>query len=276
MVAVCLLIAGCTSAVQRSDPIAARLGLAKSIVDGAPFRHVIYRNGRTTPAGVLHVYLEGDGVPFVERERIAKDPTSANPLMLELMATDPAPAIDLGRPCYFGLARDAGCNSIFWTMRRYGPEVLASMTAVLQSEAANRGASRLELFGHSGGGTLAVLLAQRMNAVTRVVTIGANLDIDAWCRLHHYTLLSGSLNPAVTVARREGLSVIHLVGAKDDNTPPWLVAAAARERGGEPVRVIRRFDHNCCWDSIWSAVLADPLRVGSPAAEPPGSPPGAL
>jgi hypothetical protein len=99
-----------------------------------------------------------------------------------------------------------------------------------------------------------VLIAEQVPSVSRVVTIGANLDIDAWCRLHGYTLLEGSINPAGASTQSKA-TFLHLVGSNDTNTPPWLVEAAAKRRGGEEVEVVPGFDHRCCWKAIWPEVL---------------------
>jgi hypothetical protein len=261
-----LCLAACASPARRADDLARRSGFTREVVTGNGFLHRIYRNtaaarieragGSLAAAAALHVYIEGDGTPYRRADRIAADPTPRDPLMLRLMALDRAPSVYLGRPCYFEPDRDPACRSIFWTLRRYGPEVLASMEAVLSAERDRAGAGRVVLFGHSGGGTLAVLLAQRADAVARVVTIGANLDLAAWCRLHHYSALTGSEDP-VAEPPRAGIQILHLVGADDRNTPPVLVIAAARARGGEPVRVIAHQDHNCCWETVWPGILAE-------------------
>jgi hypothetical protein len=250
------LLCACSTAGRRADELARSSSFQKEIVSGYGFRHVVYRNSAPIEDGVLHVYIEGDGIPYRQTDIVASDPTPRNPLMLKLMALDSAHSIYLGRPCYFGLYRDEGCGPIYWTLRRYGPEVLDSMEAALRGEVARAGATHVELFGHSGGGTLAVLLAERTSVVTRVITIGANLDLTAWCELHHYSPLVGSLNPADGEPRRADLDMLHFVGEKDTNAPPALVEAAARARGGEAVRIVANFDHSCCWDTAWPRILS--------------------
>jgi hypothetical protein len=259
LLVVALCLAACASPARHADELARRFGFEREIVGGEGFRHLIYRNSATAGAAVLHVYIEGDGTPYRQPDTVAADPTPHNPLMLRLMALDPSPSIYVGRPCYFAPHSDPACRSVFWTLRRFGPEVLASMQAVLGAERMRAGASRLELFGHSGGGTLAVLLAQRMDAVSRIVTIGANLDLGAWCRLHDYSPLTGSLSPVDLPPPRATLEILHLVGADDTNTPPSLVIAAARARGGEPVRVLAHQNHYCCWETLWPNILSDAL-----------------
>jgi len=260
------ILAACASPARRADEAARGFGFEKQIVAGAGFRHVVYRNSRAPGGGsadgvaagsVLHVYIEGDGTPFRRRVEVTKDPTPHNLLMLRLMSEDTAASIYVGRPCYFGLYADRECTPVMWTLRRYSPEIVDSMAAAIRAESSRSGARTLEIYGHSGGGTLALLIAERLISVSRVVTIGANLDVGAWTKLHGYSALEGSIDP-VKVAARTHLEVLHLVGSNDLNTPPALVQSAARARGGETVRVIPGFDHACCWESLWPSILKEP------------------
>lgn len=264
LVAASLVMAstGCVQPSTRVDRLARRDGFQGSFVAGSLFRHRVYRTeGRGGESGVLHVYIEGDGRPFLGPTTVALDPTPRDPLMLSLMALDPARSVYLGRPCYFGLYQDRGCNPAYWTVRRFAPEVVDSLAAALLSEAARAHASSLELYGHSGGGTLAVLLAAQVPGVTRVVTIGASLDTAAWCTLHGYSPLLGSLNPVELGLRPDPVHVLHLVGSKDTNTPPALVESAAARMGAVgSVHIIPGYTHNCCWQDLWGAVLSDSLQ----------------
>jgi hypothetical protein len=246
-------LSGCSSPTRRADSLAAQLGFHKAVVQGDGFRHVIYENAKPVRHGTLHVYLDGDGTPYARVTTPATDPTPRNPLMLRLMALDSAGSIYIARPCYFELQRDNACDPALWTTARYGSRVLSSMAAVVRGQMIERGAGRLEIFGLSGGGVIAVLLAREV-AANRVVTLGANLDIDAWCDLHHYSRLGGSLNPVHEPPVPAGVDVLHLVGALDTNTPPELVQAAGRQRS-ERVQVVAHADHGCCWEALWPSVL---------------------
>jgi len=251
--------AGCASATRRADLLAQRLGLRHEIVAGQPFRHVVYRtvaaSDRPGAAADLHVYLEGDGAAYRTRSIPSEDPTPAEPLMLRLMALDPAGAVFVGRPCYFGLSRDPGCDATRWTLARYAPEIVASLQAVIAAEAARAGARSITLIGHSGGGTLALLLANRMPQVRAVVTLAGNLDTRAWTGRHGYSPLIGSLDPS-TESPRPAVLRVHYVGSADRNMPAELVAEAARHVGGE-VRVVEGYTHRCCWTERWQEILAD-------------------
>lgn len=243
-------IVACAPPTQRSDSIALESGFTEALIQGAQFRHRIYRKNFEAPVQALHVYIEGDGVPYHRRFIVASDPTPRSPLMLRLMRADPAPSVYVGRPCYFGLARDVNCDARYWTLGRFAPEVIESMAVAIRAEAARAQARDIVLFGHSGGGTLAVLVAQHLQPqVRKVVTLAGTLDIDAWTDLHRYTRLKGSVNP-VHQPRMESVELVHFVGSEDRNVPPEIVTAAAEKIGGR-VEIIKGFTHGCCWDRRW-------------------------
>src|SRR5262249_12590724 len=171
------------------------MGLERQVVVGAGFRHVLFWKGRGRPARVLHVYIDGDGTPDIGGYPAA-DPTSRNPLMLRLLDLDPGPAVLLGRPCYYGMTADAACRPALWTGERYSEVVVASMAGALRTILAEGPYRRVAWFGHSGGGTLAMLLAVRVPETAAVITVAANLDVDAWTVARGARPLSGSLNPA--------------------------------------------------------------------------------
>jgi len=258
LISLCVWSGACTSPTHRIDRYAGRHGFESDKVEGNGFQHRVYRANLGRSSGVLHVYIEGDGTPFSSRSTVAEDPTPRDPVMLRLMALDPSPSLYLGRPCYFDLYRDAGCSPVYWTTRRFSPEVVDSLTRALLSELARPRASQVELYGHSGGATLAVLLAERTPGVTRVVTIGANLDINAWTALHGYSPLTGSLNPAELRWQYLPPPMLHLVGSADTNTPPALIeTVVASGRIAGRVQVINGYTHNCCWEEIWPGVLSE-------------------
>ena len=220
-------------------------------VQGQPFLHRVVRNAGTGPW--LHVYIEGDGRPWHRRNQVAMDPTPRSALMLQLMSEDPAPSIYLGRPCYFNVA-DPNCSSIWWTHRRYAREVVLSLsTAIDQYSDAFDG---IVLFGHSGGGTLAMLLAQQREDVRMVVTLAGNLDVKAWAELHDYSPLQGSLNPYREPPLDRAISQLHLAGAEDTTIPADMLSRALSHQPEAVLRVVPGADHACCWEALWPEVLA--------------------
>jgi pimeloyl-ACP methyl ester carboxylesterase len=229
---------------------------------------VVYQRDGAGPADTLHVYIEGDGRPWLYGVLAAVDPTPRDAYALRLMARDPAPAVYLGRPCYFGLHADDSCDERFWTAARYAPAVVDSMAAALERLLAEQGHPAAVLVGYSGGGALAVLLADKVSRVRRVVTIAANLDTDQWTARHGYLPLAESLNP-MTSARLQGIAHVHFGGAGDAVVPGDMIRAFAERHGGR-YRIVDGFDHRCCWHQRWpdllSATAASPTISVGPAA----------
>lgn len=257
------LLAGCSTsptAQQYAEQYQANL----QYHDGKPFRHAVFVNrsafqAQTSYASqrMLHVYLEGDGVPFEHPGKVADDPTPRTPLMLQLMQMDSHPAIYLGRPCYY-FTQDSQCSPIWWTHNRYNESVINSLQAVL-----NRFRTDYDgfvLMGHSGGGTLAILLAERMPEIKTVVTLAANLDTDAWTLARGFTPLMGSLNPARRPPLRKDLIQIHYAGDGDAIIKAdWIKDFADRQQRAE-FHLIKDVDHACCWATLWPDILTKVSR----------------
>ncbi len=223
------------------------------VVSGDGFSHKIARNAHKGP--ILHVYIEGDGRPWISPISISDNPTPKNPIMLKLMALDHAPSIYLGRPCYFKVD-DEKCNdSQWWTMKRYAPEIIDSLNFVLNDYAEHY--QRIRLFGHSGGGTIAFLLARTRNDVLDLVTLAGNLDVDAWTKEHNYSTLHGSMNPAEESPVAVSVRQYHYVGTDDKIVPARLLGAVVAKQPNAELISIDSYDHACCWDQVWIEVLKD-------------------
>ncbi|AFL76329.1 alpha/beta fold hydrolase [Thiocystis violascens] len=251
------------------EAFAAGHGMERIEVTGTRFRHAIHARGNPIDASRIHVYLEGDGRPWETRDRIAADPTPRNPVALRLMARDPRPAIHVGRPCYHGFSTASGCSPWFWTQGRYGTEVTASMAAAIERLLPRQANRRITLIGYSGGGVLAMLMAERLAGVDRVISIAANLDIDAWTDHHGYSRLGGSLNPASRRPLDARIDQIHLVGGRDGQVPQSSLGAFLARNPQARIQVFPDFDHRCCWVEHWPAILADIERtLGAKPATP--------
>jgi len=247
-------IAGCTTLAEQFASKARDLNMKREVVTGARFQHVVYI--KTGPLSkTLHVYLDGDGIPWIAG-RPSNDPTPRNPMVLKLMAQDKAPAVYVGRPCYHGVQTIGDCSSRHWLKDRYSEEVVVSLAAVINKLLEQGGYEKVALFGHSGGGALAVLLASRFSQTASVVTVAANLDLDAWAIYTQPNYLNGSLNPATLPPLPCSVHQRHYAGEKDIVVPPALMAKATSHLGSELI-VIDNYDHVCCWEQFWPTVLDD-------------------
>lgn len=239
----------------------ARLGPADTglvpdlTVAGHGFEHYVRIGGAIQNASEVHVYLEGDGRPFLSVHQAARDPGPRHALALELMELDVAPSLYLGRPCYHGHATAPGCTAALWTDARYSSEIVDSMVAALHSLQGRYGFGNVTLIGYSGGGALAMLMAARLPCVVRVITLAGNLDIAAWADLHHYSPLTASLNPVTHPALDPRIAQHHYVGSEDHVVPPAL-ARAAQVALHAPLEVVPGVGHVDGWTEAWPSMLA--------------------
>ena len=258
VLAITLLVGGCTSAGQRLDRQAREAGLEVIQIASGEFPSVVYlkrspaANHASSP---LTIFLESDGLPWLGRTP-SDDPTTREPVALEMLMRSSAPAAYVTRPCYNGLRSDK-CNFELWTGARYSSEVVESMVATVREIQRRSGSERVSLVGYSGGGSLAVLIAERLEKVASVVTVGANLDTDAWTDHHKYLRLSQSLNPALS-DQPHPWPELHLRGANDLVVPPATTERYFARYPGAQWRTVEGFDHVCCWVRDWPAISVMP------------------
>jgi pimeloyl-ACP methyl ester carboxylesterase len=227
--------------------------MTPGVVRGDPFALLVLGRPRPTTRR-LHVYLEGDGSPWLGGLPTL-DPTPRKPMAVALMARDPTPSVYLGRPCYHRTPREvAACDPALWTSDRYSETVVASMAAAMKQIVAAEAVEEIVWFGYSGGGSLAVLLAPRLPQTLAVITIAANLDIDAWADLHGDARLTGSLNAARQPPLPDRIVQIHYAGGRDRLVPVDIVRRGVR--GTARLVVEPQFDHVCCWALAWPRILS--------------------
>lgn len=264
-----LLLAGCVqvpSLQERravADELAGGHGWQAEAIAAKPFVLVAYLPRLVEQAATLTVYIEGDGLAWLNGSTPSADPTPRRPLALQLALAQPGQNIAyLARPCQYNADTQAArCRQVYWTHKRFAPEVIAATDTAVGVLKARFGAQHIQLVGYSGGGAVAALVAARRDDVSRLVTVAGNLDTQAWTRLHRITPMTGSLNPAEARAQLAHIRQVHFSGATDWNVPPEMakVFAAGFPADSRPeVRVIEGFDHVCCWadnwDSLWSSI----------------------
>lgn len=275
-IGVCVFVQACATPTSRLTDLALDSGLQRSNVRAAGYNLMIFDNqkiayGETKPRAdsddVLRVYLEGDGSPWRHRVLTMADPTPRNPLMLRLMAYDKSPAVYVGRPCYNGTFSESGCDSSLWTSGRYSSKVVQSMASAIRHLATRHQAKQLWLMGHSGGGALAMLLADELPQVTRVVTLAGNLDTDAWTDHHRYTPLYSSTNPADAQVLSAAIWQWHFIGGRDGVIPTQILRPFIMGQASASGFEFPGFNHGCCWERVWPNIL-QALALDEPAKVP--------
>jgi pimeloyl-ACP methyl ester carboxylesterase len=249
------MLCACQDLTVRATRAAQHAGLTSATVQGTQYQHEIFVHS-STPGDTLFVFIEGDGSPWSrDGLTVSRDPTPHRALALELAEHTPHSILYLGRPCYFSARTDSGCNTRLWTSERYSARVVESLAAVVNRYAANNAYRRVTLIGYSGGGALAVLMAPRIPSTGAVITIAANLDVEAWASWHGYLPLEGSLNPATEAPLDPAIQQWHLVGDRDLSVPPRVSRRYLGNVRAERIWHFASFDHVCCWVEQWSSIL---------------------
>ncbi|WP_126443830.1 alpha/beta hydrolase [Sulfuricystis multivorans] len=238
-----LLLAGCVcglpaGSAARVDAGLNAAGFARCRLASADFPVLAWL--RKGEGKTLTVIIEGDGAAWFNPRWPPADPTPEASQAAALAQALAGPVAYLARPCQF--ERSDACRLEHWTLRRFAPEIVSALDRALDELKRTAGASRLKLVGHSGGGTLAVLLAQRRQDVSSVVTLMAPLAVEAWTRRLDISPLTG-LDPMGGPAL--SIPAIHVAGGRDEIVPPAVIAAAVPALGGE-YRLWPQADH-ACW-----------------------------
>lgn len=174
------------------------------------------------PEDPVTLYIEGDGLAWLNRNQLSLDPTPKNPMALELAILDASPnVVYLARPCQFqSRDLDVLCeDSEYWSSKRFSQEVIDSMNQAISEYQAIFHFSEINLVGYSGGGAVAVIIASLRNDVDSLRTVAGNLDHDAVNEYHGVSKLDGSLNPADVAEQISRIPQIHFSGTKDKTVP---------------------------------------------------------
>ncbi|MCB1780541.1 MAG: alpha/beta hydrolase [Candidatus Competibacteraceae bacterium] len=249
---------GCTPAWLKYDQMAEDFKFDRAVITTAHFNIVVYKNRISDLSKRLHVYLDGDGSPWKRGGSLVnEDPTPRQYLVLHLMSLDSTPAVLIGRPCYHGFNQDVYCDPLLWTHARYSEQVVSVMSDALEILLEGNDVSEVVLIGYSGGGTLAQLLAERIPQTRMVVTLAGNLDLVAWTRLHGYSPLVDSINPAKRPPLAAHIPQIHYVGRFDNNILPSLTESYVSQKNRGKMIILEHTDHANGWIEQWPTLLID-------------------
>lgn len=268
-VLICSLLSACIASPSKSfQHTAEKFSFKKIRIESNGFELTAYSTNspliskKTNKEHILHVYLGGDGQPWIQRNYISKDPTSRKATVLHLMNQDNEHSLYLGRPCYhlddrkISETNHQQCQgNHLWTSHRYSETIVSAMEKAISEYQKTHNSPNVTLIGFSGGGTIATLLANRLKNIDVLVTINANLNIDAWTQHHGYSPLFGSINPYTQAVLPTKIHKHHLIGMQDRNvlSEHWLDRFQSQSN-----TTIHRFDefgHRCCWKNIWPNVL---------------------
>jgi len=212
------------------------------------------------PQKPLRVYIEGDGLAWISRNRLSENPTPTKPVGLELATLDKYEnVLYLARPCQY--IWNSQCSPEYWSNKRFSQEVITSTSTAINIVKQHFKLKSVELVGFSGGGAVAVLVAEQRTDIINITTIAGNLDHDTVNKLHNVNLMTESLN-AINVAEQTAhIPQLHLVGQNDTVVPIKIAKAFLRDSGTNNNIQIQSVDasHTQGWNQVWTQLLKGKL-----------------
>ena len=200
----------------------------------------------TPPADTVKVFIEGDGLAWVSSTRPSLDPTPRNSLVLKWAQKTAGNVAYMARPCQY--VTSGKCDIPFWTNARFAPEAVDALDDALKSLIKRYNLKKVELIGYSGGGAMAVLLAQRnQGKVSKLTTVAGVLNHADWTAHFGDSPLDGSINAFYALKEISQIPQIHYAGGKDDVVP---VKLSEKWAGKETLVVLPNATHARGWEAV--------------------------
>ena len=263
-----VLMAGCSSLAVLGDrsrfagDIADKAGFSREYIKIDDFTLLTCKK-ITRPGGRVRIYIEGDGNAWQTKRRLSDDPTPRRPVALYLAIEDPSDnVVYIARPGQFSQNGSVSCDPVYWSSKRFSPEVVDVFNEAINKVKADAGAPDIELIGYSGGGAIVILSAARRNDVSAIYTVAGNLSSRALCSYHSVSQLDGSTDPLDVALKVAEIPQRHFVSANDDTVPVFIAESFAEkigDQGHESVTVVAGTTHTAGWRKAWSSLINTPL-----------------
>lgn len=200
----------------------------------------------------LTVYIEGDGVSWIDRFTPSSDPTPTDPLAFRMALIDSGKnVIYLARPCQYEWSNN--CNKETWTVSQYSLEVLNSYKEIINH--LSKTYNEIHLVGYSGGAGIAMYLGSLNNgSIASIRTIAGNINHNDLSKILEISRLKKSINFYSIEAKLKNVPQIHYYGLKDKTVPNELqILYAERNRDNSCVKIqsVKKANHNKGWTNFW-------------------------
>jgi hypothetical protein len=250
-------ITNCVGKLEKAKNIAAQVGLKSKLITTSNFKlQSFYRfSKRGAP---LTVYVEGDGLAWLNRNQPSLNPTPRNPLGLRLATLDGSDnVLYLARPCqYVDLYTEKKCSFAYWTHKRFSKEIIFTINEAINIMSSRSKSQSIHLVGYSGGGAVVAMVAAKRNDIDSIRTVAGYMDHVALNRKVKVSQLIGSLNPIKAAPRLKLIPQIHYSGRKDKRVPGWVLKNFSKAVGVSKCITLRKVNatHDKGWEKIWEKV----------------------
>lgn len=263
------VLGGCANASsiatrhETAARIAGAAGMSERIVQAGIFNLTSWeRVGQ--PSAPVDVYIEGDGLAWLDKHTKSLNPTPPDPLALHLAAEDKSSnVIYLARPCqYTGWNGAGSCPDIYWTTGTAAAEVISAYNQVLDDIKARYHVTGFNLIGYSGGAAVAVLVAAARQDVLSIRTVAGNTDYAVFAAVHQVSPMKDSIDPATAAAKIAAIPQQHFIGGKDTVVPQAIFDGWKQASGTSTCvhsTVIPDNTHEEGWAESWPELLKVPV-----------------
>lgn len=261
-----ICLSGCATLASRHDTaaeIAASAHMNERVLSAGVFNLTAWERVQK-PEAPADVYIEGDGLAWLDKYTKSLNPTPPDPLALRLAAADKNEnVIYLARPCqYTGWNREGACPDLYWTSGSAAPEVIVAYQQALDGLKARYHLTGFNLIGYSGGAAIAVLAAAGRQDVLSIRTVAGNTDYDAFAAFHKVSPLKDSIDPVTVAVNVAHVPQLHFIGGKDKVVPEAVYNGWNQASGESPCihsKLILANDHAKGWVEAWPELLAVPV-----------------
>ena len=201
----------------------------------------------------LIVYIEGDGLSWIDRFTASSDPTPVDPLAFKLSLVDGSENIVyLARPCQFEWSNN--CNKDIWTNSQYSSIVLNSYKEIINN--LSKKYKEIHLVGYSGGAGIVMYLGSINNkSIKSIRTVAGNINHNELSKLLNISKLENSINFYSIEKKTKEIPQVHYYGLLDKTVPNELqIAFAKRNLNNNCIKIKSVSDtgHSEGWLDFWS------------------------
>lgn len=252
-----LFLSSCSSNLEKGEANLSELliknNLRSKILWFEEIPILIVIDDKKTKHGLI--FIEGDGVSWVDKFTKSNNPTPKDPVSLKIMLNDQRKCtkIYLARP--FQYIDFEGDFSYFWTNGRYSKKILQVYHKVINQLKIELGLENFDLLGYSGSGAILAILACTRDDVKSFTTFAGNIDHIEWSKYHGISIMKDSIDPMIYKDKLSLIKQIHHVGEYDDNITQDLVKNYLKKincKNNCNLNIVQGFNHYSNWGIFWN------------------------